>query len=49
VALIVGFAGEPSQETLHWWWWMVTLWIWLLAALMIARFAHGNWKKMRMV
>jgi MATE family multidrug resistance protein len=49
LALIVGFAGEPSQETLHWWWWMVTLWVWLLASLMIARFAHGNWRKMRMV
>ena len=49
LALIVGFAGEPSQETLHWWWWMVTLWVWLLASLMIARFAHGKWRKMRMV
>lgn len=49
LALLIGFVGEPAEDALHWWWWMVTLWVWLLAALMIARFAHGKWKQMRMV
>jgi MATE family multidrug resistance protein len=49
LALTIGFLGEPSQDALHWWWWIVAFWIWLLAALMVARFAHGKWKKMRMV
>lgn len=61
IALWVGFAWEPQmspetqtsleaqQETLSWWWWMLTLWIWLLATFMTARFLQGRWKRMRMV
>lgn len=48
-ALAVGFAGEPSQDPLHWWWWMVALWIWMLATMMALRFLQGKWKLMRMV
>jgi MATE family multidrug resistance protein len=61
LALWVGFALEPQlspeaqmtlegqQEILSWWWWMLTLWVWLLATFMTARFLQGRWKKMRMV
>ena len=61
IALCVGFAWEPQvsqetqtspeaqQEMLSWWWWMLTLWIWLLATFMTARFLQGRWKRMRMV
>lgn len=48
-ALLIGITWEPAENALHWWWWMVTLWIWLLASVMIARFLQGRWKKMRMV
>ncbi len=48
-ALLIGIIWEPAENALTWWWWMVTLWIWLLASVMIARFLHGNWKRMRMV
>jgi multidrug resistance protein, MATE family len=61
LALWVGFALEPQlspeaqmtlegqQEILSWWWWMLTLWVWLLATFMTARFLQGRWKRMRMV
>ena len=49
IALLVGFGFEPGEEQLHWWWWMLTLWIWLLATFMSARFLQGRWKQMRMV
>lgn len=61
LALVVGFTLEPQvsfetqnsletqQQTLFWWWWMLTLWIWLLATFMTARFLQGRWKRMRMV
>lgn len=55
VALLVGFTLEPQDsleaplQALTWWWWMLTLWIWLLATFMTARFLHGRWKLMRMV
>jgi MATE family multidrug resistance protein len=48
-ALVIGITWEPAENSLHWWWWMVTLWVWLLATVMVARFLHGNWKRMRMV
>jgi MATE family multidrug resistance protein len=50
VALTVGFVGEPTGgDTLHWWWYMIAFWIWLLAALLAARFVQGRWQGMRMV
>ncbi|MFK8111112.1 MAG: MATE family efflux transporter [Rubripirellula sp.] len=58
IALAVGFIWEPTSVAnpgeaqtlnLNWWWWMITLWIWLLASLMAARFLQGKWKQMRMV
>jgi MATE family multidrug resistance protein len=49
VALAIGFTWEPAQGGLYWWWRMVAFWVWLLALLMAARFAHGRWKRMRMV
>ena len=48
-ALVIGITWEPAEDALHWWWWMVTLWIWLLATVMVARFLQGSWKRMRMV
>lgn len=48
-ALVIGITWEPTENSLHWWWWMVTLWVWLLATVMVARFLHGSWKRMRMV
>ena len=47
--LTLGIVAEPAEDALHWWWWMVTLWVWLLAAVMITRFVRGRWKRMRMV
>jgi len=47
-ALLIGFRFETGDE-LHWWWWMLTLWVWLLATFMSARFLQGRWKRMRMV
>jgi MATE family multidrug resistance protein len=47
--LIVGFTWEPTGDFLHWWWYMIIFWIWLLAAMLAARFVQGGWKKMRMV
>ena len=49
VQVSVGIAFEPAENALHWWWWMVTIWVWWLAAAMIARFLQGRWKRMRMV
>jgi MATE family multidrug resistance protein len=47
--LTVGLVGEPATEGLTWWWWMVTLWVWLLAMGMTARYLQGRWQFMRMV
>ena len=49
VVLLAGMLGEPADDALHWWWWMITLWVWLLAAVMVTRFLYGGWKQMRMV
>ena len=49
MAFAIGIGNEPSEGQLHWWWWMITLWVWLLAVCMAARFVQGKWKKMRMV
>ncbi len=49
LALTIGLVWEPTENALNWWWWMVTLWVWLLAIAMVARFLHGRWKKMTMV
>jgi MATE family multidrug resistance protein len=48
-ALTLGITLEPTTGALHWWWWIVTLWVWLLAIAMAARFYQGRWKRMRMV
>lgn len=47
--LAIGLVGEMYTGGLNWWWWMVTLWVWLLATSMTARFLQGSWKRMRMV
>ncbi len=47
--LAIGLVGETYTGGLNWWWWMVTLWVWLLATSMTARFLQGSWKRMRMV
>ena len=49
LAVTIGIVWEPEVEGLRWWWWMVTLWVWMLAAVMVARFLQGRWKRMRMV
>ncbi len=49
LAITIGIGWEPSKDALHWWWWIMTLWVWLLAITMAARFVQGRWKKMRMV
>jgi multidrug resistance protein, MATE family len=49
LTLAIGLMGELYDGGLTWWWWMVTLWVWLLAASMTARFLQGSWKRMRMV
>ncbi len=49
IALAIGLIFEPPTEQLRWWWWMVTLWVWLLALVMVARFIHGRWRRMKMV
>lgn len=48
-AVTVGIVWEPTPDGLRWWWWMVTMWVWLLAVVMVARFIQGRWKTMRMV
>lgn len=48
-AVTVGIVWEPAADGLRWWWWMVTIWVWLLAVVMVARFLQGRWKTMRMV
>ncbi len=48
-ALTIGICFEPTSGALNWWWWMVTLWIWLIALAMAARFWQGGWQQMRMV
>ncbi len=50
--LTIGMWGEGrfiTTDGLHWWWWTITIWVWLLAASMTARFIQGRWKRMRMV
>ncbi len=55
VAIITGLAGMQLAtellgiSVLHWWWSMITLWVWLLAVVMIARYRAGRWQSMRMV
>ncbi len=34
---------------LHWWWSVITLWVWMLAVLMVLRYRGGRWQAMRMV
>jgi multidrug resistance protein, MATE family len=55
VAILFGVLGvdiatEVYQvSTLHWWWAVITIWVWLLAVVMIARYRAGRWQTMRMV
>jgi len=55
VALAIGWWGiEPAVaqfgiSRLHGWWGVITLWVWLLSMLMIARYRQGRWQAMRMV
>ena len=49
VAIALGFAFDPGQDSLTWWWWVITFWIWMLAITMTIRFLGGRWKSMRMV
>lgn len=54
-SLAIGWWGiEPAVEAwgishLHGWWAVITLWVWLLAVTMFARYRFGPWKSMRMV
>lgn len=54
-AIAVGMAGvnmatqSLAITPLHWWWSIITLWVWLLAVVMIARYRAGRWQTMRMV
>jgi MATE family multidrug resistance protein len=46
----VGYATEQlGIQTLYWWWGIITLWVWLLAVVMVARYRRGRWQEMRMV
>jgi len=49
IAFTLGVTFEPIDNRLNWWWWMITLWVWMLATFMAARFVQGRWKDMRMV
>ncbi len=49
LAFSIGTWGEPTDGQLDWWWWMITLWVWMIAVCMTARFIQGKWKQMRMV
>ena len=44
-----GIYFQPQQPSLQWWWYVLTVWIWVLAILMSARFISGRWKSKRMV
>jgi len=54
-AIMVGLIGvKPAVKhfeisPLYWWWGIITLWVWLLAVVMIARYRGGRWQAMRMV
>lgn len=54
-ALAIGWWGvEPAVRHfgithLHAWWGVITLWVWLLSMMMIARYRQGRWQAMRMV
>lgn len=54
-SILVGIAGESLAQShfkvspLYWWWTIITLWVWLLAVVMIVRYRQGHWKTMRMV
>lgn len=54
-SIVIGVLGEPyaaewfGLSILHWWWAMITIWVWMLAVVMVARYSHGKWQSMRMV
>lgn len=54
-SIIIGMIGvKPALEyfeisPLYWWWGIITLWVWLLAIVMVARYRGGRWQAMRMV
>jgi MATE family multidrug resistance protein len=46
----VDFAAKHFEiSVLYWWWGIITLWVWLLAIVMVARYRGGRWQAMRMV
>ncbi|MGV3484651.1 MAG: MATE family efflux transporter [Planctomycetaceae bacterium] len=55
VSVALGIAGESYATTalgisqLHWWWTVITIWVWLLAVVMVGRYWQGKWQRMRMV
>ena len=54
-SVIFGIAGESFAKEqlgislLNWWWCMITMWVWLLAVVMVSRYLQGHWQSMRMV
>lgn len=54
-SLIIGLVGldraihQWQIGALYWWWGIITLWVWLLAIVMAARYRSGRWQAMRMV
>jgi len=54
-SIIIGMIGADFAakhfeiSVLYWWWGIITLWVWLLAIVMIARYRGGRWQAMRMV
>jgi MATE family multidrug resistance protein len=55
VAITIGLVGLDTAverlgiTVLSWWWSIITLWVWLLAVVMIARYRGGRWQMMRMI
>jgi MATE family multidrug resistance protein len=55
VAITIGLVGLDTAverlgiTVLSWWWSIITLWVWLLAVVMVARYRGGRWQMMRMI
>ncbi len=54
-AVVLGINGESlatqrfGLSLLDWWWTVITIWVWLLAVVMVGRYWQGKWQSMRMV
>jgi multidrug resistance protein, MATE family len=53
LAVGIGFETIAHERlgisVLHWWWTIITIWVWLLAVVMLLRYKQGRWQNMRMV